>query len=612
MLAFFRHFPGVSFDCKSLDVRPIQWLHISDIHIRADQEWSQDVVLKSMCENISDLRQAESAADFILVTGDIAFSGKCKEYALAGKFFDDLQAASGVPRGRIFCIPGNHDIDRTRQKLTFEGALNALNNTSKLDAFLAGGEDLETLLHREQNYRRFQNSLFAGQCRTLTNDGLGYVARIAIQEIHLAIVALDSAWLATGGEEDHGRLLIGERQVIDALQMAQGEDAPPHVVLGMAHHPLHLLQEFDRLVVQNRLEQALHFFHCGHLHQPEVRIAGADGSACLTVATGATYLSRQSHHAFSMVKLDLLNCNRSVSVFRFSAQNKNYYCEFTKDYNIEIEPTSSCSVCELAEAIHLAYPTIGSLAYYLAALVLGRKAELPIPTTDGYTFGSFELFRDLVKGDLNSKTVDFMKFRSVLRVFFGRQPLSNILTEYGSSVLQFGEALIAASSIDVSLRQRLVEHNNDSETVAGQRSRGGFAYTYDLLRELAECQDWQQLRDRAERYVTSEHQGIADMAKRMLALSLAHSDDRKDREEAIQRFRGMAKSESADFTDFGHLAILYADAGSKEEAAKTILDGIERFPGKAGYFSEIGHKIVVSTGDRALRTRIEDAVRGVK
>ena len=124
---------------QETSVRPIQWLHISDIHIRADQEWSQDVVLKSMCENISDLRQAEGAADFILVTGDIAFSGKCKEYALAGKFFDDLQKASGVPRERIFCIPGNHDIDRTRQKLTFEGALNALNNTSKLDAFLAGG-----------------------------------------------------------------------------------------------------------------------------------------------------------------------------------------------------------------------------------------------------------------------------------------------------------------------------------------------------------------------------------------------------------------------------------------------------------------------------------------
>ena len=568
--------------------------------------------MKSMCENISDLRQAENAADFILVSGDIAFSGKCKEYALAGKFFDDLQSASGVPRERIFCIPGNHDIDRTRQKLTFEGALSALNNTSKLDAFLAGGEDLETLLQREQNYRRFQHSLFAGQCRTLTNDGLGYVARIAIQEIHLAIVALDSAWLAKGGEEDHGKLLIGERQVIDALQLALGVDTPPHVVVGMAHHPLHLLQEFDRLAVQNRLEQALHFFHCGHLHQPEMRIVGADGSACLTVATGATYLSRQFHHAFSMVKLDLLNCIRSVSVFRFSAHNQNFHCEVTKDYNIEIEPTSSCGVCELAEAIHLAYPTIGSLAYYLAALVLGRKAEIPIPTTDGYTFGSFELFRDFVDGDLNSKTVDFMKFRNVLRIFYGRRPLSNILTEYGSPVLQYGEALIAACRIDVSLRQRLAEHNNDSETVAAQRPQGGFAYTFDLLRELAEFQDWQQLRDRAERYVTSEHQGIADMAKRMLALSFANSDDLKEREEAIQRFREMTESESADFTDFGHLATLYADAGSTEEAARAVLGGIERFPGKADYFSEIGHKIVISTGDRALRKRIEDAVRRIK
>jgi hypothetical protein len=65
-------------------VRPICWLHISDIHMRACDAWSHDVVLKAMCEDIERQRTEGTAADFILATGDLAFSGKTEEYALAG------------------------------------------------------------------------------------------------------------------------------------------------------------------------------------------------------------------------------------------------------------------------------------------------------------------------------------------------------------------------------------------------------------------------------------------------------------------------------------------------------------------------------------------------
>ena len=98
-------------------MRPIRWLHISDIHLRAGNEWSQDVVLKAMCRNIGEQRAAGNQADFVLVTGDIAFSGKSDEYALAASFFDAVQTASGVSRERIFCVVGNHDIDRDRPEV---------------------------------------------------------------------------------------------------------------------------------------------------------------------------------------------------------------------------------------------------------------------------------------------------------------------------------------------------------------------------------------------------------------------------------------------------------------------------------------------------------------
>ena len=120
----------------------------------------------------------------------------------------------------------------------------------------------------------------------------------------MAIVGLDSAWLSEGGINDHGKLLIGERQVINALSIAIRDD--PHLVVVAAHHPFQLLQNFDRVPVQNRIERSCHFYHCGHLHEPEARAAGFNASGCLTLAAGATYETRLTHNTYSIITLDLL------------------------------------------------------------------------------------------------------------------------------------------------------------------------------------------------------------------------------------------------------------------------------------------------------------------
>ena len=60
-------------------MRPISWLHISDIQMRASTAWSQDVVLKAMCDDIARYRKQRAIADFILTTSDLVFSGNATE-----------------------------------------------------------------------------------------------------------------------------------------------------------------------------------------------------------------------------------------------------------------------------------------------------------------------------------------------------------------------------------------------------------------------------------------------------------------------------------------------------------------------------------------------------
>ena len=137
-------------------MRPICWLHISDIHMRVNSAWSLDVVLKAMCDDIAGHRKQGIAPDFILATGDLAFSGQAEEYKLVASFFDAVSVASGVPKDRIFCVAGNHDIDRGRQNMCFRGARNFAQSQNQIDDLLSPGDDLETLLKRQENFRKFQ------------------------------------------------------------------------------------------------------------------------------------------------------------------------------------------------------------------------------------------------------------------------------------------------------------------------------------------------------------------------------------------------------------------------------------------------------------------------
>jgi hypothetical protein len=546
--------------------------------------------------------------DFVLATGDVAFSGKADEYKLAASFFDALSKASGVSTEYIFCVPGNHDIDRQRQKMCFLGVRTFLQNQTHVDLLLSAGEDLETLLKREENYRHFQTSYFKTQGRTCTADGLGYVSCISIDNVRIAIAGLDSAWLADGGVEDYGKLLIGERQVINALERANTLD--PHIVIGMSHHPFHLLPEFDRQVVQNRIQRACRFFHCGHLHEPESVIGGYNNEGCLTLSAGASFKTRQSHNTYSIVTLDLLHALSTVDIVQYNPRDGSFSFTSSHGYRIEL-PAVSCSVTELAKVMKTYSQKLAPWSHYLSALLLDQKAELPILAQNSCTFGSFDVIQDLPDSDLKHKTCEFMAFKNVLRVFYKRVPLSDIFAQYGVAVEQYGDILQELCSIDSALESRLAIQEKDAKMLANAEPNEGFSHTFVLLNELAGAEEWALLRDRAQRHIDSPNPAVAIHAKRMLALGLAHSEEAVDKKMAIEICRLLTKDQSTEFTDAGHLAILLMEVMSNdslEEAKAVVLNAISKFPLKADYYVEIGQRIVEATGDKNFRRQLDSAV----
>ena len=589
-------------------MRPICWLHISDFHLRTVDKWSQDVVLESMCQNIKQQHDDGTTFDFVLVTGDIVFSGKADEYLMAEDFFNDLQSASGVPVNRIFCVPGNHDVDRERQELCFVGGRTKLSSPNQVDKLLAGGEDLATLLTRQENFRQFQSTFFADQNSTLTEDGLGYVSRITFDDIKLAIIGLNSAWLAEGGPDDHGKLLVGERQVINALRATRNQGDDPHIVIGMAHHPLGWLQEFDQRPVHTLVEENFDFFHCGHLHEPNTFLSEPGGSGCLTVAAGAAFESREYRNSYSIIKLDLRQGTRSVQVHQYNNPNRAFSDTSTKDYPIEVIPLSLCSVNDLAVAIEGQWPELQPLSFYLASILLGKKKDLPIPSQNGFPLGSVEVMQDQAEGFLRSKTLEFVTFTNVLRVLSDSMCLDDILRAYGDSVEEYGQELMSICELNSELRERLKSQNTDSQILAGSEPLESFSHTLRLLDELASSQDWDLLREQAERHLAIDAPDITTKVRRYLALALANSLEHTDKIEAERLYRFLSLSDDVQFTDFGNLAILLLDQDRMDEAMGAVLEGIGVFPDKDMYYLDIGQKIVEATGDQEWRLRLYSAI----
>ena len=356
-------------------MRRIRWLHISDIHMREGEDAQRQAVLSAMLEDIGSRNRTEAPLDFVVATGDLAFSGKESEYELVAQFLGDLIVSTGLNSDRVFCVPGNHDVQRERSKMCFKGARSEVRNEGDVYRLLADDDERDELLRRQEEYRAFEAGWVGDQDREYTQDGLGYVSRVEIDDLRIAIMGLNSAWLSEGGADDEGRLLIGESQVRSAIDIARAY--APHVVLGLQHHPFDLLQRFDRRPVQRRLEEACNFVHCGHLHDPEVTEVVAATGRCITVAAGASFESRVFRNTFTTVELDPLGGTTEVAFVQYNPQVSAFEYVSSKTLEHCIDGACSCTVAELAEAIDSYCDDAGDVSGYVASLLLGSRRMCP-------------------------------------------------------------------------------------------------------------------------------------------------------------------------------------------------------------------------------------------
>lgn len=309
------------------------FLHISDLHMRKCDQRDIEIMTRALIKDVKKMVvETGQQVDCVFFTGDLVAQG---ENAIAGErqfelsydsFIEPLLVALELEIGDFYVVPGNHEIDKTmidtfqddglRRHLTSRSAVNELLDRAEVD-FLA----------RIAYFQHKISQFFHPEAKVLSR-GLATVHIREKANWRIGISCLNSVWRGTGkSEQDRGQLIVGERQVYDAIQAMGGCD----LRICLVHHPLDWLAPFDKHAIQRSMNDHDLVLH-GHVHRLSNRQLIETNSSTMYCTCGALYKGRHDNNGYSFVVVNLIT--KDVDI---------YFRQYVDD---RYEFDAGISVCE--------------------------------------------------------------------------------------------------------------------------------------------------------------------------------------------------------------------------------------------------------------------------
>lgn len=280
----------------------VRILHLSDFHFSQDTALDADEVLRGISDAVRQLASEGHAPDFIAITGDVAYSGKAAEYALARQWIEQrlLAALPGFDPANLLIVPGNHDVDRST--ITEESQVIQ-------EYLLSKGQDAIAKHMQGINNRLLVSRLdayqdFVKHYRNYLPDEPWWAEIRTVRGIEIGFAGLCSAWLS-GKKEEQGNLALGRYQINKVLQRLA--DVPIRIAL--LHHPYSYLRGFDGEECEQRLQKDYMIILRGHLHKEKSRVILSPDSSSLELAAGSSYAGSDYPNAFQLIELDAAASN---------------------------------------------------------------------------------------------------------------------------------------------------------------------------------------------------------------------------------------------------------------------------------------------------------------
>lgn len=282
-------------------------VHISDIHIKETNNEHIQQQVPHLAETICS--RCCAGRTLLVITGDIAYSGKEPEYQLANCFLDALieSIKNDIHDLQIAVIPGNHDVNISHSSLRKSALLGIHaspppNDTQLLELagaqgdFFAFSRRTDTLLEPWDSRHSTSKTFTCGSH-------------------HIQITAVNTA-LSSDINEEPGSLYLHP-----PLLPARGTAADINIVL--LHHPLHWLHESIRRLVSDWIGNNAEVVLTGHEHQlDEFKIYRQEYPATVFIAAQALWDPKVAKEGFQIITID--STERKCTTFVYEKTSHGY------------------------------------------------------------------------------------------------------------------------------------------------------------------------------------------------------------------------------------------------------------------------------------------------
>lgn len=199
-----------------------------------------------------------------------------------------------------------------------------LQDAADVNDIMRDVDSLRVFTVRQRDFFQFTSAVL-GPSRAWTEETPWKVEKSTVRGLKVAVLGLNSAWTAEGGDEDQGRLILGEHQVNKALDEA--DSFSPDLKIALVHHPLDWLRGFDQERVKARLLGAggVHFLLRGHLHMGRIPRQANPDAQCIELAAGACWQDSTYSHGVTVVRLDVDAGIGDVHLWRYSAEGRGFW-----------------------------------------------------------------------------------------------------------------------------------------------------------------------------------------------------------------------------------------------------------------------------------------------
>jgi predicted phosphodiesterase len=264
----------------------IRWLHLSDFHVGKDN-YGQRKLFSEIIELVRQRIEEGFSLDFVFLTGDLANKGLQLEYEeFFDSFFIPLVTCLGGDGwgGKIYSIPGNHDVERERAK--FFSPEEIIRTPERVfDPTAEGRIQRDQFIGRFGNYT--SNEATNSPDRWIASDMGSFSKLVSVRGQKIGIAGINTAWLSKNDLDRH-LLTPGSNILEDSLSKLS--EASIRIVLG--HHPMNWLADQEAKIVQTILAKHKCIYLHGHLHENEARSEDGGGASFLAIQAGAAFQGR--------------------------------------------------------------------------------------------------------------------------------------------------------------------------------------------------------------------------------------------------------------------------------------------------------------------------------